>query len=223
MLATPQGQKTPPCACFPPSLAGTHRAGKKEADLNIFPFFSSSVWLPNALEYLWIPSTLESQNSARNQPTTWKITGASSALYLSYKTKLSPQYLFKFVSRSSFPLISPTPCPKPFNMRCNPKPSRRRESQKQTSGWWEASYLIFPANRKVKYLTLPFGSFFLFLCLYKTLLRGEEAKRRKSIVFLSTETFSKMVPCSAGAQMFFSNASGRRAQKLSRTLLYLVR
>lgn len=167
-------------------------------------------------------TTLESQNSVRNPPPE-KITRANSALYPSYKTKLPPQHLFKFASRSSFPLISPTPCPKPFNMRCNPKPNRRTESQKQTSGWWEVSYLIFPANRKVKYLTLPFRSFSLFLCLYKTLLHGEEAKRRKSIVFLSAETFSKMVPCSAGAQMFFSNASGRRAQNPSRTVLYVVR
>lgn len=81
----------------------------------------------------------------------------------------------------------------------------------------------FSTNRKVKYLTLPFGSFSLFLCLYKTLLHGEEAKRRKSIVFLSAETFSKMVPCSAGARMFFSNASGRRAENPSRTALCLVR
>lgn len=78
VLATSQGQKTPPCCtCFPPSPAGTfsHTQSSKERSRfrrhwqpPFFFFFNSSVWLPNALEYLWMLSTLGFQNSVRNPP-----------------------------------------------------------------------------------------------------------------------------------------------------------
>lgn len=138
-------------------------------------------------------------------PITWKITSANLALHPSYKTNLLPWYLFQVSSTSSFPLISSPPCPKPFNMRCNPKSNTTRESQKQPPGWWEVSHLIFSANRKVKYLTLCFRSdpCLCFSAFINHCCMGKRPKEEYQLSFTAQRPIQKRHPVLQEPKCFF--------------------
>lgn len=123
---------------------------------------------------------------------------------LAVHSSLPPWYLFQATSRSSFPLTTPSPGPKLLNTRLNPKPNTTRQTRsihlrdKRHQTW-------FSAKRKGEYLMLPFRSqsFSLFLCLYKLLLCGEDAKRRVSIVFQWARSYSEKASWSARAPVLF--------------------
>lgn len=71
-----------------------------------------------------------------------------------------------------------------------------KKDQKQPPGWWEVSNLIFPANRKVKYLVLPFGSdpFVCFSAFIKHCCVGKRLKEEYQLSFSVQSPIQKRHP-----------------------------